>query len=319
MATHMGTHTIDTFQHGAAARPRAHLNGADMTPLTRVLFVCLGNICRSPLAHGVMRAQVAQRGLAVEVDSAGTGGWHAGDPPDWRAKTIAQSRDCSCIRRKPMYLTPIMTGVSNTCSILSRRVARNFWTGSLKRGVADATPPTIPQAQSARRAGLLGCRAKGAVARPEFIVALASRHADILRQLRVAKETCRATLLTACERALRDRVDAPAERAGCLRTVRTDAGCLDRACGCACRDQRCNEKNGRSCQKEMSHVTSIFAVSCPYRGRFEAPVLDVQVPVCLYSQTKGYQKSDPVFHSFCRVVQIASPFHRSASDLARDA
>ena len=93
MAIHMGTHTIDTFQHGAAARPRAHLNSADMTPLTRVLFVCLGNICRSPLAHGVMRAQVAQRGLAVEVDSAGTGDWHVGDPPDSRAKTIAQSRD----------------------------------------------------------------------------------------------------------------------------------------------------------------------------------------------------------------------------------
>jgi protein-tyrosine phosphatase len=58
----------------------------------RVLFVCLGNICRSPLAHGVFRAQAAQAGITVEVDSAGTGGWHAGDPPDARAQEIARTR-----------------------------------------------------------------------------------------------------------------------------------------------------------------------------------------------------------------------------------
>ena len=53
----------------------------------RVLFVCMGNICRSPTAEGVMRRLVAEAGLEdrIEVDSAGTGGWHAGDPPDVRA------------------------------------------------------------------------------------------------------------------------------------------------------------------------------------------------------------------------------------------
>ena len=60
----------------------------------RILFVCLGNICRSPTAEGVMRSRLAARGLAdlVEVDSAGTGGWHAGAPPDARAVAAARSR-----------------------------------------------------------------------------------------------------------------------------------------------------------------------------------------------------------------------------------
>ena len=51
---------------------------------TRLLFVCSGNICRSPTAEAVMRALVEDAGLSAqfELDSAGTGGWHAGDPPD---------------------------------------------------------------------------------------------------------------------------------------------------------------------------------------------------------------------------------------------
>jgi protein-tyrosine phosphatase len=61
---------------------------------TRILFVCMGNICRSPTAEGVMRHLVAERGLdgEVEVQSAGTGGWHAGDPPDARATQAARAR-----------------------------------------------------------------------------------------------------------------------------------------------------------------------------------------------------------------------------------
>ncbi len=61
---------------------------------TRVLFVCSGNICRSPTAEAVFRDLVEQAGLAdeIEVDSAGTGGWHAGDPPDRRAVAAAAAR-----------------------------------------------------------------------------------------------------------------------------------------------------------------------------------------------------------------------------------
>lgn len=54
-----------------------------------VLFVCLGNICRSPLAEGALRAAAARAGIEMTVDSAGTGNWHAGDPPDRRAQAAA--------------------------------------------------------------------------------------------------------------------------------------------------------------------------------------------------------------------------------------
>ena len=46
----------------------------------RILFVCLGNICRSPSAQGVLRAMAEARGLRLEIDSAGTGDWHVGEP-----------------------------------------------------------------------------------------------------------------------------------------------------------------------------------------------------------------------------------------------
>ncbi|HVI60073.1 MAG TPA: low molecular weight protein-tyrosine-phosphatase [Luteimonas sp.] len=57
----------------------------------RLLLVCLGNICRSPMAEGALRARLREARLdrIVEVDSAGTGGWHAGDPPDRRAIAAA--------------------------------------------------------------------------------------------------------------------------------------------------------------------------------------------------------------------------------------
>ncbi len=59
-----------------------------------ICFVCLGNICRSPTAEGVMRHQVAAAGLdgAIEIDSAGTGDWHVGEAPDARAQQAARAR-----------------------------------------------------------------------------------------------------------------------------------------------------------------------------------------------------------------------------------
>jgi protein-tyrosine phosphatase len=63
-------------------------------PPVRLLFVCLGNICRSPTAEGVMRALVEEAGLedSIELDSAGTGAWHVGSPPDGRAVAAARAR-----------------------------------------------------------------------------------------------------------------------------------------------------------------------------------------------------------------------------------
>ena len=59
---------------------------------TRVLFVCTGNICRSPTAEVVLRALAAQVGIDIDVQSAGTGDWHIGQPPDERAQHHAKGR-----------------------------------------------------------------------------------------------------------------------------------------------------------------------------------------------------------------------------------
>jgi protein-tyrosine phosphatase len=74
---------------------------------TSVLFVCLGNICRSPTAEGVMRAIVADAGLddAILVDSAGTAGWHAGDPPDRRAAAEARNRGVDLTAQRGRQVT----------------------------------------------------------------------------------------------------------------------------------------------------------------------------------------------------------------------
>ncbi len=63
-------------------------------PPYKVLFICLGNICRSPTAEGVFRLMVQAGGLQnhIEVDSAGTGHWHIGNPPDPRAIEAAAQR-----------------------------------------------------------------------------------------------------------------------------------------------------------------------------------------------------------------------------------
>ncbi len=76
--------------------------------MTKVLFVCLGNICRSPTADAVFSKMVAQAGLEdlVDVDSAGTGSWHIGHPPDQRATAAAAQRgyDLSSLRARQVEI-----------------------------------------------------------------------------------------------------------------------------------------------------------------------------------------------------------------------
>ena len=64
--------------------------GGNNTRSIAVLFVCLGNICRSPLAEAALRAIAEREKLNIVVDSAGTGDWHIGHPPDARAQEVAQ-------------------------------------------------------------------------------------------------------------------------------------------------------------------------------------------------------------------------------------
>lgn len=67
----------------------------------KILFVCLGNICRSPAAEGVMKAIVEEEGAEdkFEIDSAGTGGWHVGELPDKRMRVHAYKRGYNLTHR----------------------------------------------------------------------------------------------------------------------------------------------------------------------------------------------------------------------------
>jgi protein-tyrosine phosphatase len=76
--------------------------------MVRVLFVCLGNICRSPLAQGVFEGVLRREGLEGEVyvDSAGTGAWHVGSPPDERALSAASLRGVDLSSQRARRITP---------------------------------------------------------------------------------------------------------------------------------------------------------------------------------------------------------------------
>lgn len=73
----------------------------------KILMVCLGNICRSPLAEGIMRQLVNAKGLGWEIDSAGTGNWHVGHSPDHRSVKEAKRHgvDISGLRGRQFQAT----------------------------------------------------------------------------------------------------------------------------------------------------------------------------------------------------------------------
>jgi protein-tyrosine phosphatase len=74
--------------------------------MVNVLFVCMGNICRSPMAHGVFERRINEAGLGylVRVDSAGTHAYHVGSPPDERAQRTAMSRGVDLSRQRARLL-----------------------------------------------------------------------------------------------------------------------------------------------------------------------------------------------------------------------
>lgn len=76
----------------------------DQINVPAILFLCLGNICRSPLAEGAARAAFADAGIDARFDSAGTGDWHVGHPPDRRAQAEARRRgaDISGLRARQL-------------------------------------------------------------------------------------------------------------------------------------------------------------------------------------------------------------------------
>lgn len=72
----------------------------------KVLMVCLGNICRSPLAQGVLEARAAEARLPVQADSAGTAGWHEGSPPDPRSIAAAARRGIDIAAQRARRVHP---------------------------------------------------------------------------------------------------------------------------------------------------------------------------------------------------------------------
>jgi protein-tyrosine phosphatase len=79
-----------------------------MAMVRRIVFVCTGNICRSPSAEGVLRQMAATHGLAdrIEVASAGLEDWHAGAPPDARSQTHALCRGYDLAAQRARHFTP---------------------------------------------------------------------------------------------------------------------------------------------------------------------------------------------------------------------
>ncbi len=71
-----------------------------------VLFVCLGNICRSPLAQGILEARIKEAGLDWFVDSAGTGSWHVGERPDPRSIDIARQYGIDITAQRARQFSP---------------------------------------------------------------------------------------------------------------------------------------------------------------------------------------------------------------------
>jgi protein-tyrosine phosphatase len=126
--------------------------------MTGVLFVCMGNICRSPTAEAVFRRRAALAGLAggLDIDSAGTHGGHAGDPPDLRAVSVAARRgyDLSTIRSRPIVQADFLRfqyilGMDNYNLRLLRALRPEGFVGYLGRlldfapqlGTAEITDP----------------------------------------------------------------------------------------------------------------------------------------------------------------------------------
>lgn len=74
----------------------------------KILMVCLGNICRSPLAHGILQDLADKKALGWQVDSAGTGDWHIGHAPDKRSIAVAKKYGVDIAQQRAQFFTPAL-------------------------------------------------------------------------------------------------------------------------------------------------------------------------------------------------------------------
>lgn len=127
-----------------------------------VEFVCLGNICRSPLGEGIFRHQVEKAGLSDRfvVASAGTGGWHVGDPPDARSVAVARRHGVDISAQRGRQLTPshldhydeiLAMDAANLATILRhRRSGQRARVGLLLDEVPDFPLREVPDPYTGR-------------------------------------------------------------------------------------------------------------------------------------------------------------------------
>lgn len=83
-------------------------------------MVCLGNICRSPLAHGIMAHMVREAGLDWEIDSAGTGDWHVGHAPDHRSIAVAKTNGIDISEQRAQFFVPDLFGKYDRIFVMDR-------------------------------------------------------------------------------------------------------------------------------------------------------------------------------------------------------
>jgi len=106
-----------------------------------VLAVCLGNICRSPAAEAVLRARAEAAGAALAVDSAGIGGWHAGEPPDRRMQAAARARGLDLSGQRARQVAAADFARFDASDMMPGAVgAGSFWTEAvnyIQRGGED--------------------------------------------------------------------------------------------------------------------------------------------------------------------------------------
>lgn len=129
-------------------------NPKSSAPVKRVLFVCLGNICRSPAAQGVLQRLIDERGLgdAIQVDSAGTSGYHIDEPADHRMLRAAKSRGIALTSRSRLVTQRdlsdfdliIVMDRANYRDILRLREGPNSKVRLLSDYLDDAWPREVP-------------------------------------------------------------------------------------------------------------------------------------------------------------------------------
>lgn len=100
-----------------------------------ILFVCLGNICRSPMAAGITRSLTANRRPAVTVDAAGVGPWHVGKPPDGRAVATAQRHGIDLTDDRARMITEADFRAFDLILAMDSSVLADIW----QRAPSDAT------------------------------------------------------------------------------------------------------------------------------------------------------------------------------------